>query len=116
MKKGSSHLSQRDPEVQMSHQSDHKEDHENKKRPGGITRRGFIVRTISMVAATDFALSQKLFSANVDGYNSGDLTHIAAKNAKNEIILLITPVFINKSKPAKLLSVNYQSNTNLLFC
>jgi hypothetical protein len=44
-----------------------------------------------------------------------DLTHIAAKNAKNEIILLITPVFINKSKPAKLLSVNYQSNTNWLF-
>jgi len=43
------------------------------------------------------------------------LTHIAAKNAKTEIILLITPVFINKSKLAKLLSVNYQSNTNWLF-
>ena len=53
---------------------------------------------------------------SLPGYNGTEvLTHIAAKNAKTEIILLITPVFINKSKLAKLLSVNYQSNTNWLF-
>lgn len=57
----------------------------------------------------------KMLSENFAKNGISSLTHIAVKNAKNEIILLITPVFINKSKLAKLLSVNYQSNTNWLF-
>jgi L-fuconolactonase len=72
MKKVTSHSPQGDPEAQEPHQSDHKTDHENVKRPGGISRRGFIMRTVSMVVATDFALSNKLFATAIGGNNSGD--------------------------------------------
>jgi len=36
------------------------------------------------------------------------LTHIAGKKPKNDIFLLITPVFINNSKQLKMYNTHYQ--------
>lgn len=72
MKKVSSNLSQRDSEVQEPRQSDQLLNSSKGKGSAGLSRRGFILRAVSMVAAVDFAYSQKLLSANTEGSYSGE--------------------------------------------
>ena len=78
MKKISSNLSQHDPEVQEPRQSDQLLNPLKSKGSVGLSRRGFILRAVSMVVAADVAFSHKLLNADTADSYSGNEAVAAA--------------------------------------